>query len=134
MRHAKPNFYKTPVLWFIITVAITGIALDGNESRAHNTVSVTQEPVEISVTLKTTGFDPGEVLIPAHRFQLSLDNRTGIKELVLRLSTVDGIQVREMHVSGAGGDWSETFDLQPGKYILSEASHNNWLCTFKVRP
>ena len=114
--------------------AITVIAFYGAVSRGYDRVSNMQDPVEVSVTLKSTGFHPSEVLIPAERFQLSLDNRTGIQELVLRMATADGTQLREMQLGGAGGDWSEMFELQAGNYILSEASHKDWVCRLKVKP
>jgi len=87
-----------------------------------------QDPVEILVTLHSNGFDPSELRIPASRFLLSLDNRSGVTELVLRLSRADGTQFRELRIAGGGGDWSEMFDLPAGSYTLAEASHSSWVC------
>jgi len=100
-------------------------------SLAH--FNITQDPVEISVTLRSNGFDPSELRIPASRFLLSLDNRSGVTELVLRLAKADGTQLRELRIPGGGGDWSEMFELPVGSYTLSEASHSSWVCHLIVQ-
>lgn len=93
-----------------------------------------QDPMpEVSLILSSSGFNPAEVRPQAGRFLLSIDNRSGVSDLVLRLNRADGSQVRELRISGAGGDWSETFDLSPGTYSLSEANHSSWLCTIIVQ-
>ena len=94
--------------------------------------SATQDPQEILITLKSEGFDPAEIRPQAGRFLLSIDNRSGVAELVLNLSRADGTQLKELHVSGAGGDWNEAFDLAPGTYRLVEATHSNWICVIIV--
>lgn len=75
-----------------------------------------QDPIEITLDLQSDGFHPQERNTQARRFLLSLDNRSGVSDLILRLSKADGTQIREMRVSGAGGDWTELFDLPPGRY------------------
>lgn len=93
-----------------------------------------QDPVpEVPLTLRANGFDPAEVRPQCGHFVLSIDNRSGVADLVLQLKKADGTQVRELHVSGAGGDWSETLDLAAGTYTLSEANHSSWLCTIIVQ-
>jgi hypothetical protein len=93
-----------------------------------------QDPIEeISVTLRATGFDPTELKPHGRKFLFSLDNRTEVKELVLKLSRGDGTQVKELRVPGNAGDWSELFELKPGAYSLTEINHPNSLCTIIVR-
>ncbi len=94
--------------------------------------SIVQEPDEVVLTLKPEGFIPAEVTRDPGRFQLSVDNRSGVEELTLHLKRSDGTQLREMRIA-PGSDWSELLDLAPGNYTLSEASHSNWVCVFIVR-
>ncbi|MEN3325327.1 MAG: hypothetical protein V7638_134 [Acidobacteriota bacterium] len=87
---------------------------------------------ELSLTLSAKGFSPAELTAAGKRFLLSVDNRTDLKEVVLRLSDKHGNQVREIRVPGGPGDWSELFDLKSGKYVLSEANHSQWSCSIVV--
>ena len=88
---------------------------------------------ELSLTLNKTGFVPAEVSPSGSQFLLSIDNRTDVKELVLKLSDKNGNAVRELRVPGGAGDWSELFDLKRGKYVLSEANHAAWSCTITIK-
>jgi hypothetical protein len=92
-----------------------------------------QDPVEVSLILGPNGFDPSEITIGSGQFLLSLDNRSGVKDLVLRLSKADGTVLRELRVPGVGGDWSEMFDLPAGSYTLAEANHTEWMCNIIIR-
>ena len=87
---------------------------------------------EVSLSLGPNGFAEREIRAQRRRFLLSLDNRTEVKELVLRLSGKDGKQLRELHVPGGVGDWGEMFDLQPGSYTFAEVNHADWWCTIVV--
>jgi hypothetical protein len=87
---------------------------------------------EVSLMLKADGFAPAEVRTHGTKFLLSLDNRTDVKQLTLRMIRSDGVRIREIRVPGGGGDWSELFELQPGTYTFSEVGHPNWICTIVV--
>ena len=93
---------------------------------------VVQAPDEVVLTLTAEGFTPAAVTRDPGRFQLSVDNRSGVDDLTLHLKRSDGTQLREMRVAGGGGDWSEVFDLTQGNYTLSEANHSNWVCAFII--
>jgi len=94
---------------------------------------VYQDPIEeLSLTLTSSGFAPAELRPHGKKFLLSLDNRTDVKELVLRLSSSDGVQIREIRVPGGGGDWSELFELTTGNYTFSEVNHENWSCAIII--
>ena len=96
--------------------------------------AVYQDPIEeVSLMLTSSGFAPSEHRPHGKKFLLSLDNRTDVKELTLRIARDDGVQIREIRVPGGGGDWSELFDLAPGDYTLTEVNHPNWLCRIKIK-
>jgi len=96
-------------------------------------VQLPQDPMqEISLILSSSGFNPAEVRPQSGRFLLSIDNRSGSGDLVFKLSRPDGTLIRELRMAGAGGDWTEAFDLSKGTYKLSEANHSAWVCTIVV--
>ena len=96
-------------------------------------VQLPQDPMqEISLILSSSGFNPAEVRPQSGRFLLSIDNRSGSGDLVFKLSRPDGTLIRELRMSGAGGDWTEAFDLSAGTYKLSETNHTAWVCTIVV--
>jgi len=95
--------------------------------------TIYQDPIEeLSLTLTSSGFAPAELRPHGKKFLLSLDNRTDVKELVLRMSRNDRGQIREIQVPGGSGDWSELFELEAGDYTFSEVNHANWLCTIII--
>lgn len=123
-----------------IALAISIETLSVNSAAVAQFVSVDvrshlpQDPMpEISLTLSSTGFNPQEVRPQSGRFLLSIDNRSGASDLVFRLSRTDGTLIRELRMSGAGGDWSEAFYLSAGTYTLSETNHSTWVCTIIVQ-
>jgi hypothetical protein len=96
-------------------------------------VQLPQDPMqEISLILSSSGFNPAEVRPQSGRFFLSIDNRSGSGDLIFKLSRPDGTLIRELRMSGAGGDWTEAFDLATGTYKLSETNHTAWVCTIVV--
>ena len=95
--------------------------------------AVYQDPIEeVSLMLTPSGFAPAELRPHGKKFLFSLDNRTDVKELILRIARKNGDQIREIRVPGGGGDWSELLELQPGNYTLSEVAHPNWTCTIVI--
>lgn len=92
-----------------------------------------QDPIEeLSLTLTSSGFAPAELRPHGKKFLLSLDNRTDVEELVLRMSGNDGVQIREVKVPRGSGDWSELFELPAGNYTFSEVNHGSWLCRIVI--
>jgi len=87
---------------------------------------------EVSLMLNTDGIAPAEVRTHGKKFLLSLDNRTDVKQLTLRMTSSDGVRIREIRVPGGGGDWSELLELQPGTYTFSAVGDPNWICTIVV--
>jgi len=96
--------------------------------------AVYKDPIEeLSLTLTSSGFTPAELKPHGKKFLLSLDNRTDVQELTLRMARNGGAQIREIRVpGGSGGDWSELFELQPGNYTFSEVNHPNWTCKIVI--
>ena len=120
----------------VLSMSIETLSLNSafaQPGRVDVRVQLPQDPMqEISLILSSSGFNPAEVRPQSGRFLLSIDNRSGSGDLVFRLSRPDGTLIRELRMSGAGGDWTEAFDLSAGTYKLSETNHIAWVCTIVV--
>lgn len=84
------------------------------------------------ITIRPTGFDPGEITRPEGRFVLAVDNRSGLRELTLRLSDGGGRRLREVRVPREQPSWRVTLDAPAGSYVLTEVDHPGWVCRVSV--
>jgi len=78
------------------------------------------------------GFDNKEVTIPAGPFFLLVENRSGLSEMALSLQHEGGSTIKTALVQREVLDWAELFDLPPGNYVISEASHPTEICRLTV--
>jgi hypothetical protein len=88
---------------------------------------------EVTLTLRPQGITPRRVVRREGRFLLSVDNRTDVEKLVLRLEQSDGTSLRVIEVHPTAIDWSEALDLAPGEYRLVEAEHPDWECFIEIK-
>ena len=65
---------------------------------------------------------------------LFVDNRSGLEEVTLRVDRVAGPRLHEVRVPREMLDWNEEINLTPGQYVLTEASHPDWVCRITVNP
>jgi len=86
------------------------------------------------ITIRPTGFDPAEISRVQGRFLLAVDNKSGLDTVTVRLTREDGSPVREMRLPRGQLKARERISLPPGKYLLTEANHNNWLCGITITP
>ena len=84
------------------------------------------------ITIVPHGFEPQELTRPRGRFLLMIDNRSGLETVTLRLTLEGGPRVREISVPREEPDWSEVIDLDPGRYLLTEANHSDWVCVITI--
>jgi hypothetical protein len=92
-----------------------------------------QERVEAEIiTIRPTGFEPAEITRPAGRFFLTVENRSGLDAVNLRLSSENGNHLRDARMSRDEPDWNDLVDLDPGRYLLTEADHANWVCRITI--
>jgi hypothetical protein len=85
------------------------------------------------IKITPLGFEPAEVTRPAGRYLLGVYNRSGLREVVLRLDRVTGNRVHEVRVPREKLDWRALVDLTPGSYLLTEANHPQWSCKLTIR-
>jgi hypothetical protein len=84
------------------------------------------------ITIRPTGFEPQEITRPKGLFLLAVENRSGLQTIQLRLDREAGARLRDLQMSRNKHDWKDMFDLPPGRYILSEAYHPQWSCSFTI--
>ena len=104
-------------------------AMLNHDSRA----SVCEQDLEVEVvTLTENGFDPPLITRSRGPFILALHNRSGEKELLLRISRAQGDQLYERRLAAGRRSQYQRLDLPPGSYRVSEASHPAWSCTLTI--
>jgi hypothetical protein len=124
------------------TKAVTARVERVNESEsppAHNNPTTaagqneSQDSVEVEVVMATPdGFEPAVVTRPHGPFILAVHNRSGARELVLRLLSLQDGQISETRLRPGGRRQHQRLNLPPGEYTLSEASHSEWHCQILV--
>src|SRR5262245_5308527 len=92
-------------------------------------------PVRIGrelITIHPFGFEPAEITRSARPFLLEVQNRSGLREVSLRLDREAGNRLREVKVPRKELDWRAIQDLPPGRYLLTEEKHPAWLCRITI--
>ena len=93
------------------------------------------DPVRvISVTLRPTGFEPSEVSVPAGRYLLVVNNRTGLEQFTPRLGREGQGAADEAGTLRHKRAWKKALQLTPGQYALAEADRPEWVCRITVTP
>ncbi len=150
--HTLPGFLKVMLLVALV-VAITAIALAGRSIFSSTVVSsapvsaakgeavtpvTVQRPRAIAnieaelVTVTPHGFEPQGITRPKGSFLLMIDNRSGLAATSLSLTREAGPRTHEMRVPREQPNWSDVVDLQPGRYVLTEADHPGWACRLTI--
>ena len=88
------------------------------------------EPV--AITLRPTGFEPTELIRPRGLFLLVVNNRSNNPDIELRLDHESGERQYQERVRGGKLDWRKPLDLRPGRYLLREMNHPQWMCYITV--
>ena len=89
-------------------------------------------PAEVElIDLRPSGFEPHEITRPTGRFLLGVNNRSGLTDLSLVLANESGRLEGSKRLSRMK-TWREALDLQPGRYVLREATHSDWLCRITI--
>lgn len=87
-----------------------------------------------TIILTRFGFEPEQIIRPPGEFLLNVLNRSQVSDVDLRLDKSAGDHVRLQHVSQDKLDWRDFFTLEPGDYVLTEASHPEWVCRITITP
>lgn len=116
-----------------------------NMTRAAQSESSTEQqsdpssPIEVlRVTIRPTGFEPSEINHTHKSFYFTVDNQSGLDNVELKLEREAGNSSRNIeHVFELpkgrlrGGVMKS---LPPGRYLLTEAQHPEWVCRITISP
>lgn len=103
-----------------------------NISRMQSVEKPDRVVVQELLTLRRSGFDPSELVIPSGNFMLAVDNLTGIPDIALTLVEDKKSKIKDLGFTEMKRDWREELEMKPGVYILSEVSHPEWICRITV--
>jgi hypothetical protein len=125
----------------VLVAGVVGIGVRARlKSQAPKTVSPpgvaplihqasnTTKPTAHLLVLRPSGFEPAEVSWPKDRFFVAIDNHTSVSDLEV------GGRVKEVNLKMRKQRAAGVFDLQPGTYLLTEASHPGWVCRITITP
>jgi hypothetical protein len=86
----------------------------------------------VLITARHTGFEPSAITRPAGPVFFFVQNRSGFHEVALRLDREAGSRLYDVRVPRSKLDWQQVVDLHPGRYILTDSYHPDWICTITV--
>ena len=143
-RLSKAGFLS---LGLLILVGLTVWALSSGLKRPISPALIAQTkatppPVKVvSLTVTPAGFSPTELTLPEGLYLLDINNRSGVAELNLQFGELNARKLKETKpVKDKQGrivklqDFRGLFDLQNGKYTITEANHPKWVVELKVTP
>lgn len=88
----------------------------------------------VLLALLPHGFETNEMQLAAGEYMVIIGNRTGLKEVNVRLDREGQLRVGEATVGGRQRDWKQRFKLTPGNYIVSANGNPEWSCRIEVKP
>ena len=87
------------------------------------------EGVEVElITLQPEGFEPSELTRPAGPFLLAFKNRSGQDDISLQVTVANGAREQTVRMPPGKHRSLNRLDLPPGQYVITEASHPEWVC------
>lgn len=143
-RSSLKGLHRLPLLLIVLTlVALTALAVHARGWIASPPAATSvAKPLQTQqagsareaeiITITPIGFEPSEVTRPAGSFILMVDNRSGLEEITFRLDREGGSRVHEISMPREHPDWDGVVDPPPGTYLLTEASHPDWLCRITI--
>jgi hypothetical protein len=91
------------------------------------------QQADVSLTLRSNGFDPMNVQRGAGSFTLSITNQTGSGAVTLHLYKSNGERVREISITAGATVWSDSVSLTTGNYTLVAPDNPAWTCHFDIQ-
>jgi hypothetical protein len=93
-----------------------------------------QTRIEVErLNLRQSGFQPDAITRPPGRFLLVVNNITGEDEdWTLKLDREAGGALPRAKLPRDKRRWRDLVDLPPGRYLLTEANHPEWVCRITI--
>jgi hypothetical protein len=86
------------------------------------------------IAVRPNGFDPSEFSRPKGPFFLAVINRSRVDTLSLHLDREVGGHVKDLGTDIKTGRGAQVIDVPPGRYLLTEANHPDWICHMTITP
>ena len=86
------------------------------------------------VTILPYGLEPEEITRPVGPFFLAVDNRAGGDDFSLQPISAENHLVDSAGIRRGQARTGKLLTLNPGKYLLREAKHSDWVCTITIVP
>jgi hypothetical protein len=86
----------------------------------------------VLLALLPEGFDSTEIQLEPGDYLFIIGNRTGLKEVDVRLEREGKERVAAAMVGGRRRDWKQRLKLTPGTYLVTAADNPDWTCRIVV--
>lgn len=83
------------------------------------------------VAVTNRGLEPTAITRPQEEFILMIENPNR-QVLNFSLSRESGPRMLQIRASREEPNWNEVQDLPPGRYVLTEQSHPDWVCLITI--
>lgn len=101
--------------------------------QSHGT-SASSPLKSVLFTIHSQGFEPNDITLPAGKYVLVVDNRSGAEDVQLNLRRGQSEKLKEAKLSRKEMDWYSVIELAPGQYSLSDLNRPKWSANIKVSP
>ncbi len=88
----------------------------------------------VLLALLVNGFENNEMQLEAGDYMFIIGNRTGLREVNIRLEREGKERVAEAAAGGRQREWKKRLKLTPGNYIVTANDNPEWTCRIVVRP
>ena len=92
---------------------------------------VVRTPARV-VVLRPWGFEPARTSVPAGAFILAVYNRSGLREMWLRVDSGGPVKLVDLRVPREVLDFRKRLIVVPGTYTLTDVNHPAWTCSITV--
>ena len=97
---------------------------------AANAQAADDDTHGLVIAIRPSGFSPDQIEVTQGRYIVIVQNRSGIRDLTFRLERENGDRLHEVRPQELR--WKKTFDLSPGRYLLSVVARPSWRCVLTV--
>jgi hypothetical protein len=88
----------------------------------------------VLLALLPHGFETNEMQLESGDYLLIIGNRTGLREVNVRLDREGKERVAAAAAGGRQREWKKRVKLTPGNYIVTANDNPEWTCRIVVRP
>lgn len=87
----------------------------------------------LPIQLRPQGFVPQQIVRPAGDYLFSVGNQSGANEIELAFQQEHGRRQHEARLKKERLRWRQKVSLTPGTYLITEASHPDWVCRIIIK-